>query len=331
VSPIEERFPAFAQFIKRPQLFLVEDYRLETYIGPSQLGRLIETRNILPGNEVKTVMVTETVDSSTTTLHESILDSQNSSVVENFNKQMDKKAENSEGSEKYRYHLNADAHADASASSLWGGEVNASLNLQGGSDSLRSNFSESAFESIESQVTEAKQQVKQRTYGSTAEIQHIERVLKQEEIILKNSSDHLRVFEFFQQLQPYITLLVLKNVRIAYADGTGSQRIVNMSQLPDVVNDELVSDDERKKLIQFVMNELSMVADQDNQVRSLIQNQSQPSGSVALIPNPTATFLIKHANGDEQTITTSGLIIKAVKDWLEPTLTMIAVEKNSQA
>jgi hypothetical protein len=115
ILPIEDQFPAFAQFITRPQLFLVEDYRLETYVGPSQLGRLIETRNVLPGNEVKTVMVTETVDSSTTTLHESILDSQDSSVVENFNKQMDKKAENSEGSEKYRYHLKADAQAEAKA------------------------------------------------------------------------------------------------------------------------------------------------------------------------------------------------------------------------
>lgn len=202
--------------------------------------------------------------------------------------------------------------------------------MQGGSDSLRSNFAESAFESIESQVTEAKQQVKQRTYGSTAEIQHIERVLKQEEIILKNPTDHLRVFEFFQQLQPYITLLVLKNVRIAYADGTGSQRIVKVSQLTELVNNELVDDEERKKLIQFVMNELSAVTDQDGQIHSLIQNQSQP-GSISLIQNPTSTFLIKHANGDVQTISTSGLIIKAAKDWIEPTLTIIAVEKNSQA
>jgi hypothetical protein len=328
VLPIEEQFPAFAQFIARPQLFLIEDYRLETYVGPSQLGRLIETRNVLPGNEVKTVMVTETIDSSKTTLQESLLDSQNSSVVNNFNQQMHEKTEESEGSEKYRYHLKADAHADASASSLWGGEVNASLNVQGGSDSLRSNFAESAFKSIESQVTEAKQQVRQRTYGSTAEIQHIERVLKQEEIILKNSTEHLRVFEFYQQLQPYITLLVLKNVRIAYADGTGSTQILKMSQLTELVNDKLVNDDERRKLIQFVMNELSVVADQDGQVHSLIQHESQSAGSVVLVPNPTSTFLVKHANGNVQTISTSGLIIKAAKDWLEPTLTMIAVERT---
>ena len=40
VFPIDERFPAFAEFMMRPQLFLVEDYRLETYVGPPQLGRL---------------------------------------------------------------------------------------------------------------------------------------------------------------------------------------------------------------------------------------------------------------------------------------------------
>lgn len=328
VLPIEEQFPAFAQFISRPQLFLVEDYKLETYVGPSQLGRLIETRNILPGNEVKTLMVTETIDSSKTTLHESMLDSQDSSVVNNFNQQMDKKTEKLEGSEKYRYHLKADAHAAASATSFWGGEVNASLNVQGGSDSLRSNFSESTFESIKSQVTEAKQQVRQRTYGSTTEIQHIERVLKQEEIVLKNPTDRLLVFEFFQQLQPYITLLVLKNVRIAYADGIGALHIVKLSQLTDLINDKLANDDERRKLAQFVRGELSIIADQDGQVRSLIQDESQSSGSIVLVPNPTSTFLVKHANGDVQTISTSGLIIKSVKDWLEPTLTMVAVERT---
>jgi len=326
VVPIENRFPAFAEFMMRPQIFLVEDYRLETYLGPPQLGRLVETRNVPPGTETKTLMVTETVDSSQTTLRQSLLDSQDSSVVNNFNKQLDKRADQEEGSEKYRYHMNADFHGEASASSVWGGEVDASLNVQGGSDSLRSRFAESAFESIGTQVTEATQQLKQRTYESAAAIEHMERVLKQEEIILKNPTDRLRVFEFYQQLQPYITLLVLKGVRIAYADGTTAPKTVEMSRLPQLLNEILTEDEERNKLIRFVANELSAVQDQDGQVRSLLQSGAQPNGGVALVPNPTTSFLVQHANGDVQKIATKGLVIKAAKDWLTPTLTMIAVE-----
>jgi len=326
--PIEERFPAFAEFMIRPQLFLVEDYQLETYTGPPQLGRLVETKNVLPGAETKALLVTETIDSSQTTLHYSILDRQDSSVVNNFNKQMDKRAEQVEGSEKYGYHMNAKAHADASANSLWGGEVNASLNVQGGSESLRSNIAESAFETIKSQVTEATAQINQRTYDSTAAIQHMERVLKQEEIVLKNPTDRLRVFEFYQQLQPYITLLVLKNVRIAYTDGTEAPRIVKMSSIVDLLNNILANDEDRNKLMQFIANELSTVADQDGQPHSLIQKAEAHSyEAVALLGNSSPTFLIQHANGDVQKIVTQGLVIKAAKDWLAPTLNMIAVER----
>lgn len=325
VFPIEERFPAFAEFMRRPQLFLVEDYRLETYLGPPQLGRLVETRNVPPGTETKTLMVTETIDSTQTTLRQSLLDSQDSSVVNNFNKQIDQKAAKEGGSEKYGYHMNADFHGDASATSVWGGEVNASLAVQGGSDSLRSNFAESVFETIGSQVTETTQQLKQRTYESAAAIEHKERVLKQEEIVLRNPTDRLRVFEFYQQLQPYITLLVLKDVRIAYADGTAAPRVVDMSHLGELLNDKLAADEARTQLVQFVVGELAKVEDQDGKTRSLIQSDVPPS-SVQLIPNPTTTFVVQHANGDVQQIATKGLVIKAAKDWLAPTLTMIAVE-----
>lgn len=325
VFPIDQRFPAFARFMTRPQLFLVENYRLETYVGPPQLGRLVETRNVPPGTETRTLMVTETVDSSTTTLRQSLLESQDSSVVNNFNKQMEKRAEEEEGSEKYRYHMNADFHGEAEATSMWGGEVNASLNVQGGSDSLRERFAESSFETIGSQVTEATQQLKQRTYESAAAIEHMERVLKQEEIVLKNPSDRLRVFEFYQQLQPYITLLVLKDVRIAYADGTDAPQIVQMSRIAGLLHDHLADEAARTKLTQFVANELAAVEDQDGQIHSLLQS-SQSSGAIVPISNPTSTYLIQHANGDVQTIATKALVIKAAKDWLAPTLTMIAVE-----
>ncbi|HEY0738728.1 MAG TPA: hypothetical protein VGD69_27665 [Herpetosiphonaceae bacterium] len=327
VFPIEERFPAFAEFMRRPQLFLVEDYRLEAYLGPPQLGRLVETRNVTPGSETRTLMVTETIDSSTTTLRQSMLDSQDASVVNNFNEQLDKKTAKEEGSEKYGYHMNADFHGDASATSMWGGEVNAQLNVQGGSESLRSNLAESVFETIGSQVTETTQQLKQRTYESAEAIEHKERVLKQEEIVLKNTTDRLRVFEFYQQLQPYITLLVLKDVRIAYADGTAPAQIVDISRFGKLVSDKLTDEAVRAQVMQYVAGELAAVEDQDGQAHSLIQSGAT-SSALALLPNPTTIFRVQHANGDVQEIATKGLVIKAAKDWLAPTLTMIAVEAS---
>ena len=329
VFPIEERYPVFARFMKRPQLFLVEDYRLETYVGPPQLGRLIETRTVMPGAESKTLMVTETTDSSHTTLQRSLLESQDASAVNNFNQQLDTRSQQDTGSDTYRYHLNANMHGDASANSVWGGEVNASANVQGGTDSVRSNFADSTFSAIGSQVTEATKQINQRTYNSTEEIEHKERVLKQDEIILKNPSDQMRQFEFYEQLQPYVTLLVLKNVRIAYADGTGIQNIAPIAKMAELVVGKFANEEAESKLSQFIANDLSAVKDQDGQSHSLFQDGSASSAAPTIIPNPTSTYMVRHANGDTQQIVTQGLVIKAVKDWLTPTLTMIAVEKRA--
>jgi hypothetical protein len=63
---------------------------------------------------------------------------------------------------------------------------------------------------------------------------------------------------------------------------------------------------------------------QYRQIRSFIQTESQTYKTLPLILNPTSILLVQHANGDVQKIVVQGLVIKAGKDWLAPTLTMIA-------
>lgn len=327
VAPIEQFFPAFAQFMTRPQIFLVETYRLETYIGRPQLGRLIETRNVPPGTETKTLMVTESIDSRADTLHNSLLNSQDKTVVTNFNNQMSQKLEDEQSSEQYRYQMKAKAGVEARLMGIVSGEINASLATQGGSDTLRNKFASSTFASIESQVNESTRQVNLRTYDSQAAIENKERVLKQEELVVKNPTDKLRVIEFYQQLQPYVTLLVLTDVRVAYSDGTEAPRIVPLSGLPELLNSKLTNEEEKAKLIQFVTNELGSIKDQDGQARAIVKG-GQPGSPAALelVPNPNPVYSIQHANGDVQKIVAEGLMIKAAKQWLTPTMTLIAVD-----
>lgn len=327
VAPVEELFRPFARFMRRPQVFLVENYRLETYAGPPRLGNLVETRSILPGNDVKTVLVTETTTEGKESHQQSLLDNQHQSVVDNFNSSMEKKAESDKESEQYRYAMNAAFHGDASATSLWGGEVNASLAVQGGSDSLRAKLAESTFQSVETQVTQSVEQTKQRSYNSTTEVQNKERVLKQEEITLKNDTDKERIYEFYQQLQPFITLLVLTDVRVAYTDGTEPPVVVPLSGLPQLLDGKLANDEEKQKLIKYITGELSAIRDYQGQGHSVLQGDPQAAAqSLQLAPNPSSTFTIRHANGEVQNIATKGHLIKAVKDdWIKPTMTIIAV------
>jgi hypothetical protein len=73
----------------------------------------------------------------------------------------------------------------------------------------------------------------------------------------------------------------------------------------------------------MLCNELPLVADQDKQIGSLIQTEAQTYRDLPLIPNLTSTFLAQPANKDIQKIVIQGLVVKALKDWFTPTLTMI--------
>jgi hypothetical protein len=322
---IEERFPAFAEFLSRPQLFLVENYSLETYVGPPVPGRLVDEKSVPPGVEITTLMVTETIDSSQTQVRQSVLESQDASVVKNFNEQMDNRADAFQGSESYRYQMNADFHGDASANSLWGGEVNASLGVRGSTDSQRSSLAESAFQTISSQVTDSTRRLNQRTYESAAAIEHRERVLKQETITLKNPTNAMRSFKFFQQLQPTYALLVLKDIRVAYGDGSGAGPVtVKLPALPALLDEKLLPD-QRDQLLQFLHGELTAIEDQDGTSHSVL-SPAADAVRLELESNPKAIFQVQLPSGATQDIVVRGLLIKAAKEWLAPTYTITATQ-----
>jgi hypothetical protein len=317
---VEDKFPAFAQFLGRPQIFLVEDYTLETYVGPPQLGRLVDTKTIGAGASIKRILVTETVASSSSSLTKSLLESQDSNVVKNFYEQMDKQTSASAGSESYRYQLNANFHGDASANSLWGGEVNAALNVQGGTDTLRSGVAEAAFGSIRSQVDASKREINQRTYESTEQIQHMERVVRQETFEEVNRTDRVRRYEFYEQLQPYLTFLILKNVRLAYADGSDPPKIVGLRDMPRLLADVLVADDQQTQIAGYIEGELSAVSDYEGRSRSLIADGSASPG-LTLNRDQTTSYAIQKPDGTVQNLSVRG-VINATKSWLTPTYTI---------
>jgi hypothetical protein len=64
--------------------------------------------------------VTETTETTTDTIKQSLLDSQDSSVVTDFYNKLDKSTSETGEGEQYKYQLNASAHGDASATGIWG-------------------------------------------------------------------------------------------------------------------------------------------------------------------------------------------------------------------
>lgn len=322
---IEDKFPAFAQFLGRPQLFLVQDYTLETLVGPPHLGRLIDTRSIGAGSTIKKILVTETTDTTKTSIARSLLESQDSAVVSNFYDRVDKNTATTEDSERYKYQLNAAFHGDASANSLWGGEVNAQLAVQGGTDTLREGFSEATFKSIGSQVDDSKRQTEQKTYNSETEILSNVKVLKKEIFEETNASDRVRVYEFYEQLQPYITLLALRRVRLAYSDGTDRPRVVDLPTVDDLLDDVLVDPELRQKVLSYLRGELDHVSDHLGEVRTVLADGR--AASLTMKSGLTTTYAVQATDGTSQALQVPG-VVTADRSWIEPTFTITCVQRD---
>jgi hypothetical protein len=320
---VEQRFPALAQFLGRPQLFLVEDYTLTTLVGPPHLGRLIDTRSIGAGSTISRILVTETTDSTADTVKLSLFDSQDSSVVTDFYNKLDNDTSKSGESDQYRYQLNASAHGDASATGVWGGEVNARLHVAGDTDTRRQAVGESTFNSIHKQVDESRRNLVRKTFSSEAEIKQIDYVFRQEVFTETNDSDHVRVYQFFEQIEPFVTLLVLTNVRIGFSTNPNvPPRVEQLGQLPALLEDVLEDTGQRQDLAKYIRSELSKVADYVGQESSLLVDDP---AHLAVRPNLSTRYEVPMPDGTAQSILVRGYI-KSDRSWVEPTFTITCVQ-----
>jgi hypothetical protein len=258
---LEDRFPALSRFIARPQLFLVEDYDLETFVGEPQIGRLVNAGIFVPQRAKQTVrLVVESEQTTATSLRQNILQSQDSTVMENFYDEMKEQEENSGTRGKYDYHLDASFHGEAGATSLWGGEVDASLHARGGSEDVRSDFAKATFKTVSSQVNETSRQVNQQVLDTSSTYQRTDKTISLQEMVIDNTtSDNPVRYQFFEQLQPFLTLLVLKRVRVAYTDGKDVPRLVELAQLRRLLADCIPDSVNRTKVINALQDVLSNV------------------------------------------------------------------------
>src|SRR5262249_18773938 len=132
-----------------------------------------------------------------------------------------------------------------------------------------------------------------------------------------------RITEFYQRLEPYFGLLVLKDVRIAYGDGSGNSPVPQrIAALPRLLAEKLVSEDQANRILAYIKDEPAEIAHERGQASSVFADGSD----LELKCNPSATFEIQLPDGQTQSIFVRGLLIKATKDWLSTTTQMLPVD-----
>lgn len=323
VCAAEERFPAMAQYIPKPQLFLVEDYSLNMYVGDLQDFAPVGSLNLQPRTTSTVRVVTQTVGTIASAQQQSLMTSQSDSTVADFYNQLQNNSQQSGASDQYNYGLDASFHGDASATGLTGGEVNANLNAKGGSDDVRNAFAKAAVNTLSDQVNKSTAAIQTTTQNASDSFTKTDYFLSESTETIDNSkSDVAQNFTFWRQAEPYLTLLILTGERIAYVDQSGVD-LEEMPSLDALLQRRIGEDSDRATIRSLIVGELSSIADYNGMPHSIVRSASQPAGAtgadaVAVDTALTTTYQIVQPNGSTQSVTVNG-IIKAVKTGTVPT------------
>jgi hypothetical protein len=316
--------------LPRPQLFLVEDYALETFAGPLRKGDFVETISVEARTKRTSVLITTIETAATTALKQNIIESHDNATTSAFHKALDTKKDLSASSDSYQYRMDALFHGDASAKGIWGGEVNASLNVEGGSDQQRDTLATSVFKTASEQLTNSTHVVSAKATSQEQGMSITEKVFKKEEIIVDNSMNDFRLeTHLFFVIEPYVSLLVLKNVRAAYTNGRTPPEVFPLFELPRRLPElfgfiEEQDKERASKTIDYVRRELSNIRGANQRVLSILDKANLSGLEIDM--DLKQRYEIDQEI--DQSIETKGLI-KAASEMLQPTYSVSAFKSDS--
>jgi hypothetical protein len=320
VGDLETRFPSLGRFFRRkPQIYLVEYYSLETYLGDLIKGRLVETIFTPPRETTSSVEVVTIVRSATNSLRQNLVQSYDTATIKDFRQRMDKKEDTSSDKDSYSYWLYAAFHGDVEANSLWGGEVNARLGVQGGSDDVRNKFAKSTFNTVATQVTDSTHEVDYKCVDQQTADGITSSVYSKRQVTFDNRDGNSTLTtQIYEALEPYCSVLTLKNIEICYFDGV-DQQIVSLDRFSENAANWFTDQAEAKRIQEYIATELQNILNADGETVSILDPNDPESLRVnRAVPS---TYLI---DGTQQ-ISTRG-IIKAVVETKQRTYGVIPVD-----
>jgi hypothetical protein len=309
-SNIAENWPHMQRFMPLPQLFIVERYSLRTFHGDMGRGDVISNMGLSAGERQEFYIVTKKNESTTETSATNILESSSAQAVTSFSTALSEESSQSGSQEKYDYGMDASFHGEAHATSLWGGEVDASLHVQGGSQDVRSAFAHAVNTQIGAQAAKTKESHKQQVSAEASD--HVLNVQTETGFkkIIQNMSDRPANYVMFQLTQEYIVVLSLLDAEIAFHNGNGRQaKVAAIRDMNALLESCLLDTDLRSKVVSAIMAATSSVIDVAGQTRSLLTSDAT-AAAPRVDRTLTSTYELKNSAGQlSRTIEMPGIIM----------------------
>lgn len=261
--------------VARPRLFIVESYRLSSFLGNYGAGRILKTFTMLPGEKtkisIKTFLKTETERKQAS----SVLDSFTQESADDFEQSLQ-----SEQSDKQSYSETFEYNAEVEGEASWGwGSAKASAGVKGGTNSAREEFAKNVASAT--QKHSAKSSAKRDVQVNTSyEVQTTE----QEETAIERELANINMsrtlnFVFRQMNQEFYTLLHLVDVRLGFFNGWSESRVeVPLPQLDSLLETYLVAE-ARDGVRTGIVDALNNVMDLRDEPQRVIETRNLGGGS----------------------------------------------------
>lgn len=248
--------------VRRPQLLILESYRLSSFLGAYGPGRTLKTFSLLPGEKTTISVKTFTKSESDRKASSSVLDSFTKESADDFETSVQH-----ENSDKQSSTENFEYHAEAEASAGWGwGSAKVSGGIKGGSTSAREEFAKNVSNALQKHASKASSKRDVQINTST-EV----RESSGEETSIVRQVENINVgrtlnFVFRQMNQEHISILHLVDIRVAYWTGVGeSVDEVSLPRLDDLL-ERHVKAEHRASVRDTVLAQVQTVFDHKDQL-----------------------------------------------------------------
>ncbi|WNC91286.1 hypothetical protein RI103_08060 [Paraburkholderia sp. FT54] len=308
----------------RPQLFLVEQYKLVSFKGDLARDDMISSFSLSPNSEFTYTLITRTSTTSSNELTTTVMESQDTAAATQFNRSMKDSADSKYGKDSSNYQLDANFHGEAQMT-LGGGSADAQLNVKGGSQDVREEFANSAQSAIDSQISSTNQYRTQQAVSGTQSNQTTNSTETRTEKKTHNDTPNPINIGVFQLKEETIALLCLVDVTVAFRNTDPSQnREVPVREIDALLNMVIASADERKLLKNQIRDTLGSVRDYLDQPRSLIIPDPQNADNFTVDKKLESVYELKSSDGSvRRKLVAPGIIIRDFRRFLRKPRTTV--------
>jgi len=267
------------EFVKKPKtviprLYIIEEYRINSYLGDYGAGKILKTFTLLPGEKTTITMRTFKQMTSKKATAQNVLESVSEEVVDSLETFVqDERQSSSSSASSSDSSFNADVSVGADF-----GVVSASTDVgyesSSSTDESRADAINSLSNSMDRHTAQSNTNREINVNSSTEDTSTEET----EETIVRNleNINYSRVlnFVFRQMQQQYISVTTLNNVKVLFTNGyPESVRMVNIEKLRDLLN-EVILPAEVDGVYEKIINEYCKVMNYTGTLKQFLTNVS---------------------------------------------------------